>query len=316
MSMTSKILNKIKEYNSICIYGHLRPDGDCYGSQFGLKEIIKSTYPDKEVYVVGETSNYVSFVGTPDEVSDETCQKSLSIVVDTGVSKRSGDSRYIIGKEIIKIDHHISKDHYGELNWVIEEKPACSEMIFDFYKRHKLKISKEGAIALYTGIYTDTGGFRYRGVTGHTLEAAGALVRLGADVEYICNNLSKTTLNEIELKGYLLNNLVKTKHFIYAKLPLSIYKSYGVSSEDAASMVNQMAGIEGFPVWALIIEYPGEYRVRLRAIGIPINMIGEKYRGGGHEFAAGATLDSFDDCEAFANDVDNHVEEFLSGRNN
>ena len=311
MSVTSKILSKIKEYNKICIYGHIRPDGDCYGSQFGLKDIIKSTFPEKEVYVVGETSNYVSFVGTPDVVKDEVCQQALSIVVDTGVAKRCGDPRYITGKEIVKIDHHISRDNYGDINWVIEEKPSCSEMVYDFYKKQKLKLSKRGAIALYVGIYTDTGGFRYRGVSGYTMQVAGALINSGAEVEYICNELSRTTLNEIELKGYLFNNFVKTKHFIYAKLPLSVYTQYGVSSEDAASLVNQLAGIDGYPVWAIIIEYPGEYRVRLRSSGVPINMIGEKYRGGGHEFAAGATLDSFGECEAFAEDVNEHVERFL-----
>ena len=102
-----KILNKIKEYETIIIHGHKRPDGDCYGAQFGLKNIIKESFPDKNVYVVGQRSEFVDFVGKMDEISNETYQNALSIVVDTAVEDRISDERYTLGKEVIKIDHHI-----------------------------------------------------------------------------------------------------------------------------------------------------------------------------------------------------------------
>ena len=86
-----KLLEKIKEYERIIIHGHIRPDGDCYGTQFGLKDIIKQTYPKKEVYVVGETSEYVSFVGTPDIISDDKFDGALSIVCDTATFDRVSD---------------------------------------------------------------------------------------------------------------------------------------------------------------------------------------------------------------------------------
>jgi len=66
-----KILNKIKEYETIIIHGHKRPDGDCYGAQFGLKDIIKSSFPQKEVYVVGQTSDFVDYVGKVDTITDD-----------------------------------------------------------------------------------------------------------------------------------------------------------------------------------------------------------------------------------------------------
>ena len=69
MKIKKVILKRIKEYETIIIHGHIRPDGDCYGSQFGLKDIIKNTFPKKKVYAVGETSDYVSFVGEIDEKS-------------------------------------------------------------------------------------------------------------------------------------------------------------------------------------------------------------------------------------------------------
>src|SRR5574344_970490 len=97
------IIKKIKAYDRIIIHGHQRPDGDCYGAQFGLKDIIKNSFPEKEVYVVGETSDFVSFVGTPDRIEDALYEGALSIVVDTATEERISDKRYKLGKEVIKI---------------------------------------------------------------------------------------------------------------------------------------------------------------------------------------------------------------------
>ena len=75
------VLRKIKEYQTIIIHGHTRPDGDCYGSQFGLKDIISNSFPEKNVYVVGEKSDYVDFIGQIDVVKNEVYQDALIIVV-------------------------------------------------------------------------------------------------------------------------------------------------------------------------------------------------------------------------------------------
>ena len=95
---------------------------------------------------------------------------------------------------------------------------------------------------------------------------------------------------------------------------MEVYENFGVSSEDAAALVNQLAGIEGYPVWAIIIEYANkEYRVRMRSTGISITKIAQKYRGGGHEYACGATLNTWDECEQLAKDVDELVEKITNG---
>lgn len=303
----NKILTKIKEYDKIAIYGHIRPDGDCYGSQFGLADIIKESFPEKEVKVVGAVSDYVSFVGTPDIVSDDFTKRALSIVVDTATSSRVSDQRYANGFEIIKIDHHIPVDQYGDLIWVDTNFPACSQMISYFYYKFKdqLKMSPKGAMALYTGIVTDTGRFRYRGVSSQTHQLAGLLIGLGAKADEIDNNLSQTSLEELYLKGEVLSNFVTTKGgFIYYKMTRETIERFKISDEDAANQVNLLAGIKGYPIWALIIEYPGEIRVRLRSSGIVISDIASKYQGGGHAQAAGATLKNWEELESLILDVE------------
>ena len=304
-----KLLEKIKAYNTIIIHGHIRPDGDCYGSQFGLKDIIKASFPTKEVYVVGEVSEYVSFVGTPDEISDDKFEGALSIVVDTATHDRVSDQRFKLAKEVFKIDHHVEneKSFYADYYWVDDLLPSASQMIAMFYKQYQkeLKLTFAGAQAMYVGIVTDTGRFRYRGVSRQTHEAAGLLLDYGVDVEEIDNHLSIETMDTIKLKGEVLSNFeVSEAGFIYFKMTREVIDRYGLSDETAASMVNVLAGIEGYPVWALFIEYPDEIRVRLRSRGPEIETLARKYNGGGHQKAAGCRIESYDQIEAFAKDVD------------
>lgn len=304
--MLKEIYKKIKEYDRIIIHGHKRPDGDCYGAQFGLKNIINNAFPEKEVYVVGETSDYVSFVGTPDIISDELFQGALSIVVDTGTVLRISDLRYELADFVIKIDHHIPIDNYGDLIWVDTNYPACSQMIAYFSTQFKdLKVTTPGAIAMYTGILTDTGRFKYRGVSKQTFELAGMLVEAGADVTYIDSKLSSETIEMIRFKGFVYENFVTTpKGFVYLKITKEVIEKFNLTPEMASSVVNLLSGIEGYPIWAIFVELPDEIRVRLRSNGPDIDKVGNKFRGGGHAKASGATLLSWDELPEFIKEAE------------
>lgn len=309
------ILEKIKEYKTIIIHGHTRPDGDCYGAQIGLKDIIKNTFPDKSVFVVGETSDYVGFVGEIDIIPETTYKNALSIVVDTAVKERISEQNYKLAKEIIKIDHHIPSEgsYYADYYWVDTNKPSCSQMIAEFYHTFKdeLKLSYNGALAMYVGIVTDTGGFRYRGVDRLTHEMAGMLLDFGVDVSYVDLKLSTKTLSEVKIKGHILMNFEHTEAgFAYFKMTKDIIQKYNLTAEEAAATINTMAGIEGYPIWALFIESDNEIRIRLRSNGPEIESIARKYNGGGHAQAAGAKIDSFASLDIFVKDVDEHLKTY------
>lgn len=301
-----EIFKKIKAYETIIIHGHKRPDGDCYGAQFGLKNIIQNAFPEKKVYVVGETSDFVSFVGTPDIIEDSLYEGALSIVVDTATSERISDKRYTLGAFVIKIDHHIPIDQYGDMQWVDTNYPSCAQMIAHFSTMFKkFFITKPGATAMYTGILTDTGRFKYRGVTRLTHEMAGLLLESGADVEEIDSYLSRESLDMLRYKGYIYLNFEKTeKGFVYIKITKDQIDKYKLTYEEASSVVNILGGIEGYPVWALFIEQSGEIRVRLRSSGPDIDKVANKFRGGGHAKASGATLLSWDELDSFIKEVE------------
>lgn len=312
METLNRILEKIEENKTIIIHGHSRPDGDCYGAQFGLKDIIRNTYPEKDVYVVGETSNYVSFVGTPDIIEDEVYKGALVIVVDTATEDRISDKRYNLGDYLIKIDHHIPVDDYGDLRWVDTTFPSCAQMIAYFYRTFsdKLKMSEIGARAMYTGILTDTGRFRYRGVSKLTHELAGLLVEEGADVVEIDNHLSKETMEEFKYKAHMLNTAKFDEGFVYNIVTEDLINKFGVSMEDASAAVNIYGGIEGYNVWFLAIEYPDEVRLRIRSNSIEIDKLANKFEGGGHKMASGARLNSMDELDDFLEEMRKHIKNY------
>jgi len=307
------VYQKIKDYQTIIIFGHKRPDGYCYGSQNGLMDIIKSTFPMKSVFVVGERVETLSFIGRMDQIEDDHIfENALGIVVDTATRDRISDSRYKLCKELIKIDHHIILDNYGDINVVEELIPATCLLITKFLLSNKeLKISLTGATALYTGTVTDTSNFRYRGVNYETFQLAGTLLNYGVDTEMIDQNLSVQSLRTVRLKSYVYRSFKVTKHgFAYAVINSFIIKYYNVGYDEAASLVSLLANIKECPVWALIIKYPKDIRVRIRSNGPNINKLAEKYDGGGHHKAAGASLKSWSKMRPFVKDADTLVKEY------
>lgn len=305
--MFNEILNKIKEYDCIFIHGHIRPDGDCYGSQFGLMHLIKENFPEKEVHVVGARADYVSFLGEPEceTITDEMYKGALAIVVDCGDKNRVSDMRYQLADFVIKIDHHIATEQYGDLYYVLEDSPACCQIITSFAIETNLRFNDKAAFALYTGLVTDTGRFRFRGVTSETFKVAAKLLEYNVDVEKLDNYLSVETMDVVKFKGYVLQNACFTPNgVVYIKITRDIIDTYHISDEDAAAQVGLIGSIEGYPVYCLFIEYPAEIRIRLRSRGPRVDKLANIYGGGGHEKAAGAKLTSWDDLPNFINDID------------
>src|SRR5690625_2963350 len=128
-----KIINLIKGYETIIIHRHVRPDADAIGSQCGLKEMIQFTFPNKNVFAVGEEDPSLYFLARMDEIEDNVYENALVIICDTANTERISDRRYTLGKEIVKIDHHPNHDTYGDVLWVDTEASSTSELIYELY---------------------------------------------------------------------------------------------------------------------------------------------------------------------------------------
>ena len=327
--MFIEILNKIKEYNRIIIHRHMRPDGDCMGSQMGLKYLLKNSFPDKEIYAVGDgVPSYLQELGEVDNIPDEYYNDALVIVVDTSVDKRIYDDRWKTGKYIIKIDHHDDSPDFGNLCYVDETCPACSAIIVRMIKAwgEEVKICPKAAYALYFGIVTDTGRFRYRGLTSEVLSNAGYLLDTNIDVDSLYNKLYVDEVATLKLQGYVLNNFKTTPNGVaYIYFTKKIIKKFGVTKDEAANLVNSLSSIRNHLVWVAFVDQSlpkvkglqkgepdpsKEIRVRLRSRGVAINGVAANYRGGGHLQAAGATIYSKKEMNNILTELDQLVKEF------
>ena len=313
-----QIFQKIKEYDRIMIFRHVRNDGDCVGATKGLKRIIQLTWPEKEVYLIDEdTAAYLSFLGPEDEpVADEVYADALGIVLDTASESRISNKKYTLCKELIKIDHHIPVEGYGNLQWVEEDRSSACEMVVDFYSTFKdeMKIDSEAATYLYTGMVTDSGRFKYDGVSGDTLRNAAVLLDVGVDTQTLFARLYLEAFEYLKFKAHISDRMQITENGVaYIFIDKAMQEEFGLTLEQASATVGTLDSIRGCISWMVLIETgdeKGSIRVRLRSRFVHINSIAEKYHGGGHACASGATVYSMEEMQALLADTDALVKEY------
>ena len=320
--MNRQIMNdifaKIKEYDRIMIFRHVRNDGDCVGATKGLKAILQLTWPEKEIYLIDqETAAYLAFMGPEDpEVDEDIYRSALGIVLDTASEARISNKRYKLCKELIKIDHHIPLENYGDLAWVEEERSSCCEMIVHFYDTFKeeLKIDSDAATYLYTGMVTDSGRFKYDGVSGDTMRCAGILLEVGVDTNTLFARLYLEAFEYLKFKAEIYRRMQITPNGIaYIYIDKAMQQEFNLTLEQASACVGTLDSIRGCICWMVFIENGDEehsIRVRLRSRFVHINPIAEKYHGGGHACASGATVYSMEEMESLLADADAHVKEY------
>ncbi len=295
MQVLQQIFDKIEQYDRIMLFRHVRVDGDCVGATKGLKAIIKLTWPKKEVYIIdGQTSDFLAFLGEDDApVDDALYTDALAVVLDTGNESRISNPKYALCRELIKIDHHINVCPYGEPAWVQEDASSCCEMVAKFYFtfRDKLKIDVQAATYLYAGMVTDSGRFRFRSVSGDTMRMAGMLLDLGVDTDVLYANLYMQDVESFKFKSFVYKNMKMTPAGVaYLFISRTTMEKYGLTHEQAAAAVSLLDSIKGSLIWMIFIEHETEIRVRLRSRFVTVNQIAERYNGGGHDCASGATV--------------------------
>ena len=312
----TKILDKIEEYGRIIIFRHARPDGDAIGSTKGLARILKLTYPEKEIYLQNsDYSDYLAFLGPEDApIADELYSDALGIVIDTATEKRISNKKYSLCREVVKIDHHIPIESYGTLEWVEEERSSACEMIACFYDTlsERLKIDSEAATYIYAGMVTDSGRFRFRSVSGETMRLAGVMLNVGIDTDVLYANLYLKDFSEFKFEAYAHKKMKITDGgVVYLYVSRSMKKKFGLTDEAASASVSFMDSIRGSLIWLAFIENDdGSIRVRLRSRFVTVSELANKYGGGGHACAAGATVHSKKEMNALISDANELIKSY------
>ncbi|MBC2193876.1 DHH family phosphoesterase [Listeria booriae] len=291
--MKRAILDVIKEYETIIIHRHVRPDPDAYGSQMGLAAILKGNFPEKKVFCVGEDEPSLRFLGEVDVIADSVYDGALVIVCDTANTERIDDGRYAMGAKLVKVDHHPNEDVYGDLAWVDTGASSCSEMVAAFVEAFpkELTLNETAARLLYAGIVGDTGRFLFPNTMPKTLRYAADLVTFPFDRTEIFTKMYETPLNAVKLSGYILQNFQMTENgAAHIYINQALLEKFEVTARDASQLVNRIDSVIGIKAWILFVQEGDIIRARLRSKGPVINGLAKEYRGGGHPLASGATL--------------------------
>lgn len=310
ISPQRKIIKAICDFDTIIIHRHQRPDPDAYGSQMGLAEIIKTSFPNKKVYCVGKQYNSFDWLGKTDEIDDEVYKNALVIVVDTANQPRVDDDRYTQGKMMIKIDHHPNDDQFGDIMWVVPEASSTSELIYDLFESsHRLKISSNAGRLLYAGIVGDTGRFKYPSTSANTFRVASKLAQLDFSTTEVNTIESSIDLPMARLSAYVYENLDITDNGA-ASIVLTdeILKKYELINESTSAVVPLPGNINQVMSWAVFIQKEdGTFKISLRSKGPAINELAKQFGGGGHDLASGAAAQNEDEIKSVISKLDENV---------
>lgn len=310
------ILDKIEEYQRIILFRHFRPDGDAIGSTKGLRAILRLTYPEKEILLINnDSSEYLAFLGGEDDpIPDEAYADALGIVLDTATPDRISNPKYALCRELIKFDHHINVNPYGDYRLVEEDRSSTCELVVEFYQafRDRLKIDSEAATYLYTGMVTDSGRFRFRSVSGDTMRCAGTLLDIGIDTDILYAHLYLQDFSDLKFKAEVYKKMKITENGVaYFYVTEAMQKNMGLTSEQASAAVSYLDSIKGSLIWIAFIDNgDGSTRVRLRSRFVTINQLAERYRGGGHDCASGATVYNRKEANALIREADALLKEY------
>ena len=299
MEICHQILEKIKEYDTIIIHRHMKPDPDALGSQVGLKALLTHHFPEKTIKVVGYNEPTLTWMAEMDTVQDSDYHGALAIICDTANRPRIDDKRYEQADFTIKIDHHPNDDIYGDLSWVDTSSSSASEMIALFAEATKLELSDYAAKLLCAGIIGDTGRFLYPSTSARTLRIASQLREHDFDYAELMRKMDTMSFKIAKLQGYVYDHLeVDENGAARVILTQEILKKYDVTDAETAAIVGAPGRIDTVSLWGIFVEQAdGHYRVRLRSKFVPINGVAKEHDGGGHPLASGANSYSLEENE-------------------
>ena len=314
--MFEPIYEQIRKYPRIILHRHKNPDGDALGSQFGLAQILRDTFPEKEILTVGDMTPRFSFIlgeQSIDTVADEQYRGALAIILDTSAKSLISDERYVLADETARIDHHIFCEKIADVEVTDTSFESCCGLLTAFAMECRLTVSPVAAKMLYTGMVTDSGRFRYDSTTSQTFRMASFLMERRFDTSDIYRNLYSDDLFFIQLRARFALKIQTTPHRVaYIYTTEEDAKQYRADTFTISrGMVNVMGEIKGIDTWVNFTESEGTVLCEIRSSRYNINPIAVKYGGGGHAKASGATLKNREEAMALLEDLNALSKEIL-----
>ena len=299
MSDLAKIIDTLKNENKFYIISHMLPDGDSIGSLLAMAEGLRSLGKMITAFTPGHIPHKYSFLEGTGLVKNslELEDKDITVLVlDSSDLERLGDFKEAVSasKKIINIDHHITNQKYGDLNFVDPGAAATGEIVYRLLKEVGAQITRRTAESLYVAISTDTGSFKFDNTTALTHRVVAELLETGISPAV----LSLKVFDERPLSFYILlkealSSLEVYEERLIAVMSLSkdIRERCGATTDDLEGIVNYTRNIEGVELGIMFyVESENEVKVGFRSRQLDVSLLAGKLNGGGHARAAGCRL--------------------------
>lgn len=291
-----EVIRVIRENQTFLIIGHLRPDGDCLGSCLGLMQGLLDLGKDVRFYTFGPVPDFFSYLPLFDRIETTLPEGPFdaTLCVDTSDPERVHTGFQTSGLFAV-IDHHISNTRFGTVNWVDGAASAAAEMIYLLLRAIPVRVSPQIATCLYTGIMTDTGGFRFGNTKEMTFRVASDLVAHGANpaliAEKVWDSRSPAT---VKISALVLSTLKYEfdGRFVWNEVTQEMMRSTGDDEAEPEGLSSEMRSIKGVDVSVLFYETPEGYtRIGFRSRGDNnVSAMAALLGGGGHKNASGAFI--------------------------
>lgn len=293
------IVEEIKKAEKIVILTHESPDGDAIGSSLAMKVALKQMEKESDV-IIREVPKTFDFLPYREEIkTDSNVEKyDLAISLDCADLKRLDGKEYFENaRQTIVIDHHGSNNMYGDFNFVNPVAPACCQILIGMFEYFNIKIDKELGTCILTGIITDTGGFKYSGVTPETFEFTADLLLKGVNVSNIYKKVMDTrTKANFELMKRTIDRMefLEDGKVTFTYITNKDIEEVHAEAGDHEGLVQTGRDIEGVEVSIFIRQKEDDessYKISMRSNDyVNVSDICLMFGGGGHQKAAGATV--------------------------
>lgn len=293
------IIEEIKKAEKIVILTHETPDGDAIGSSLAMRVALKQLGKNPDV-IIKEVPKIFDFLPGREEIKENSDieKYDLAISLDCADFKRLvGNEYFENAKQTIVIDHHGSNKMYGDINFINPVSPACCQILIGMFQYFNINIDKELGTCILTGIITDTGGFRYSGVTPETFEFTADLLQKGVNVSDIYKRVLDTkTKSNFELMKRTIDRMefLQDGKVTFTYITNKDLEEVNAGIGDHEGLVEIGRDIEGVEVSVFIRQREDDenlYKVSMRSNDyVNVSDVCLMFSGGGHEKAAGAIV--------------------------
>lgn len=279
----------LKTLDRVAVTTHVGADGDAIGASAALVRLMRSLGVAAVFCHAEEVPGYLRWLLPEGEAFRELPEGHGLLVVDTSRADRTGVPIPESGAKL-NLDHHEDNPLYGEYNLVNSRAAASAEIVSELYRELGIPLEKEAAEAIYAGIKTDTGGFRFRNISPETHELAAELLRAGVVPAEVHDRINRRgTLEQLRIVGVSLANAERYGEVLVSTVDDSDYERTGATELDSKEAIDQLRSVEGIDVVAHLREVPEGTKGSLRSETVDVGEIARLFGGGGHRLAAGYT---------------------------